>query len=471
MTRIFSAHNHLTMTQKMFADHSLLKMGRLLLLLPLLIGLVGCASIGKGAMQAVLEKTEEEDTRLCEVRGKAFEGIEASLTRTHEKAKGKTKVLMVHGVGDHLPGYSTEFLEKLAKELELTATSASYINIELSAPLIADAKNLGNLRVSHLFNEDKSRELIFYELTWSDITRREKALLAYDNSGEHSFRRAKLNGMMKTFSNDTGPDPIIYLGKSREPILAAFGQAFCWMVAHNWADLPGSGQHACGGLDESSTGHILHDDYIFVSHSLGSRITIDGLQRIVALFAAPEKFAGATGSKITILPGGGFEGITPDGQKMSISATSIQALRNKRIPIFMMSNQLPMLQMGRELPQVTNQIANYCEPSGSNYASRMLSETTIIAFSDPNDLLSYAVHTDFKDKYLDSRLCPTVTNININIAKVINVFDVKGLANPLAAHIGYDTDDRVVAMIANGIGGPNTSAVTKERCEWMKVID
>jgi len=120
---------------------------------------------------------------------------------------------------------------------------------------------------------------------------------------------------------------------------------------------------------------------------------------------------------------------------------------------------------------VTNQIANYCEPSGSNYASRMLSETTIIAFSDPNDLLSYAVHSDFKDKYLDSRLCPTVTNININIAKVINVFDVKGLANPLAAHIGYDTDDRVVAMIANGIGGPNTSAITKERCEWTKVID
>lgn len=471
MTRNFSARKYLTMIQRMFADNSLPGMGRLLLLPPLLMGLVGCTSIGKGAMEAVLEKTEKEDTRLCEVRGKAFEGIEASLTRTHEKAKGKTKVLMVHGVGDHLPGYSTEFLEKLAKELELTATSASYINIELSAPLIADAKNLGNLRISHLFNEDKSRELIFYELTWSDITRGEKALLAYDNSGEYGFRRAKLNSMMKTFSNDTGPDPIIYLGKSREPILAAFGQAFCWMTTRDWADLPESGQHACDGVDESSTERILHDDYIFVSHSLGSRITIDGLQRIAMLFAAPEKFARVAGAEITIHPDGGFEGITPDGQKMSVSAASIQALRNKRIPIFMMSNQLPMLQLGRELPQVTNQIANYCEPAGSNYASRMLSETSIIAFSDPNDLLSYAVHSDFKDKYLDSRLCPTVTNININVAKVIEVFDIKGLASPLTAHIGYDTDDRVVAMIANGIGGPNTSAVTTERCKWTKVID
>ncbi len=470
MTRIFSARNHLTMIQKMFADHSLLKLGRLLLLLPLLIGLVGCTSIGKGAMQAVLEKTDNEDTRLCEVRGKAFEGIEASLTRTHEKAKGKTKVLMTHGVGDHLPGYSTEFLEKLARELELNATSASYINIKLSAPLVEGPKNLGNLRVSHLFNEDKSRELIYYELTWSDITREEKALLAYDNSGEYGFRRAKINSMLKTFSNDTGPDPIIFLGKSREPILAAFGQAFCWMVTRDWVDLPVSGQHSCGGLDESTTNNLLHDDYIFISHSLGSRITIDGLQRLAALFATPEEFV-KIGVKITMKPDGGFEAITPDGQHVNVSSASIQALKNKHIPIFMMSNQLPMLQMGRELPRVTNQISNYCEPSGANYASRMLGETSIIAFSDPNDLLSYAVHSDFKDKYLDSRLCPTITNVNINIAKVIEVFDIKSLANPLTAHIGYDTDDRVVAMIANGIGGPNTSAITKERCEWTKVID
>ena len=61
---------------------------------------------------------------------------------------------------------------------------------------------------------------------------------------------------------------------------------------------------------------------------------------------------------------------------------------------------------------------------------------------------------------------------NINAAKVISVLDIKGLANPLTAHIGYDTDNRVVAMItSNGIGGPNTSAVTAERCEWTKVID
>jgi hypothetical protein len=242
------------------------------------------------------------------------------------------------------------------------------------------------------------------------------------------------------------------------------------MANHDWADLPESGEHACSGIDESSTVHLLDDDFIFISHSLGSRITIDGLQRLASLFANPEKFA-PIGAKITIYPDGGFEGSMPDGQKLIVTSKAIEALRNKRIPIFMMSNQLPMLQLGRELPEVTHQIANYCEPSGSNYASRMLSETSIIAFSDPNDLLSYAVHSDLKDKYLDSRLCPTVINININVAKVISAFEINGLANPLTAHIGYDTDDRVIALIAKGIGGPNTAAITKEKCEWRKVID
>ena len=42
-----------------------------------------------------------------------------------------------------------------------------------------------------------------------------KALLAFDNSGEYSYRRAEVNDMLKKFSNDTGPDPIIYLGEKQ----------------------------------------------------------------------------------------------------------------------------------------------------------------------------------------------------------------------------------------------------------------
>ena len=255
------------------------KTGWLLSSLVISMLLSGCASIGKGAAEAVLEKSEREDTRQCQVWGEPFAGIKADL----DKNKGRTKVLFVHGVGDRYPGYTTEFLEKLAKELNLDARSEGQKNIQLTTPLFPD-KNLGNLRVTHLLNEKSGKELTFYELTWSEITRQEKALLNFDTSGEYDFRRARINAMLKKFSNDTGPDPIIYLGESRVPILAAFAQSFCWMATGEWEELPKSGKHACTGLNDTSAGHIANDDYVIISHSLGSRIAIDGMQRIATLW-------------------------------------------------------------------------------------------------------------------------------------------------------------------------------------------
>ena len=89
--------------------------------------LSGCASFGKGIAEAVLEKSNTEDTRVCQVNGKPFDGIAPSLARP----QAKTKLLMVHGVGDHLPGYATEFQEKLAKELSLSAKVSHYKEIQL----------------------------------------------------------------------------------------------------------------------------------------------------------------------------------------------------------------------------------------------------------------------------------------------------------------------------------------------------
>ena len=39
---------------------------RLIALMVITVFLAGCASIGKGAAEAVLEKSENEDTRLCQ---------------------------------------------------------------------------------------------------------------------------------------------------------------------------------------------------------------------------------------------------------------------------------------------------------------------------------------------------------------------------------------------------------------------
>lgn len=406
--------------------------------------LSGCQSIGKGAMEAFLEKTESEDTRQCQVWGQPFTGIEAELAN---KAK-HTKVLFVHGVGDHIPGYTTEFLEKLAKDLNLNTRSAEQKNIELTAPLIPD-KNLGNLRITHLLNEQNGQELTFYELTWSEITRAEKQMLAFDTSGDYDFRRAKINGLLKKFSNDAGADPVIYGGESRVPILAAFAQSFCWMATGDWQNLPKSGKQSCTGLNDSAADRIAKDNYVFISHSLGSRIVTDGLDRLVGMLANPEKY-------------------TANNKKVVMSGKAVEAMQNKRIPIYMLSNQLPMLQLGRKPPEVAGQDASYCEANGANYKKRMFNQTDIVAFSDPNDLLSYGIPAEFSEKYIDSRLCANITNVNINIAKVMDALGLTDLANPMTAHVGYDTDDRVVALIAQGIGTKAEAPIIKQRCTFTK---
>ncbi len=404
------------------------------LAISLLLG--GCSSIGKGIAEAYLEKQDSEDTRICEITGEKFAGIKPQL----EVPGRKMKVLMVHGVGNHLPGYSTQFLEKLTKELDLTVTARAHKNIALADPK-DPAKHLGNLRINRYLNKEKDQELLFYELTWSEITSKDKEVLSYDNSGEQSFRRAEVNDLLKKFSNDTGPDPIIYLGEKREDILVAFAQSFCWMVSGDWNSLPNDAHQLCSSKNVTP---FYNDSYAFVSHSLGSRITIDGLQRIASILA--------------------------NGETAPLYTALANVMKNKEVPIYMMSNQLPMLQLGRKMPDISNQERAYCEADGAKYAERMLAKASIIAFSDPNDLLSYAIPHDFVSKYLDSRLCVNVTNININVAKVYDAFGLGKLANPMDAHIGYDTDDRVIALIAKGVANQRTNPIVNDRCRWIETI-
>jgi hypothetical protein len=399
------------------------------------IMLSGCASLGKGVTEAFLEKQQATDTRVCEIWGKPFTGLAPYLANQH----GKMKVLMIHGVGNHLPGYATEFSEKLARELDLPVMAKYYKSIRLT-DRFNEGKDLGNLRITRLLSKDQHRELLFYELTWSAITAKQKEVLAYDNSGEYSFRRAEVNDLLKKFSNDTGPDPIIYLGESREDILVSFAQAFCWMTKSNWDKLPDDATKACSFNDDSDITNLLNDHYAFVSHSLGSRIAIDGMQRIASFINnRDEDFR--------------------------------NAFKLKEIPVYMLSNQLPMLQLGRKLPEISNQQSAYCRPEGEKYAQRILTKMPIIAFSDPNDLLSYAIPHGFVEKYLDSRLCIDITNVNVNVATIFDAFGLGKLANPLDAHVGYDKDDRVVALVAKGIGNAHTSKVIKDRCRWVETID
>jgi len=420
-----------------------LKLLRLFFMICCITLLNGCASISKGIAQAILEQ-KKEDVRLCQIIGEPFQGIFPLVkdsTRT-------TKVLMVHGVGKHIPGYSAQLLQGLSTEMALNHISKVTKKIDLIKPFDA-TKKFGKLRITRLTNDDKSHELLFYELTWSEITDHEKEILAYDNSSEYSFRRTAINNALKKFANDTIPDQMIYLGHHKEDILRSFSKAFCWMIsATEWDDLPETSNLACMP-SKLAIENMRNDHYVIISHSLGSRIVIDGLQRSARLFGDRQ-----SGTR----------------KVWGLADKFVQAFKENHIPIYMLANQLPLFQLGQKLPEVTGQRDAYCRSDGEHYDSRFLSEIDIIAFSDPNDMLSYAIPPGFTNRYIDSRLCAKTTNININVAKVINMFGIE-IASPLEAHVAYATDDRVIALITNGVGNENTSPIIKERCTTLMTTD
>ncbi|MEJ2094691.1 MAG: lipoprotein [Gammaproteobacteria bacterium] len=122
--------------------------------LPLLfvVLLAGCSSFGEGLGRALLQKEEKEDTRQCYVRGPSFDGIEQLITRTEQEgeAGAELKVLMVHGIGMHQPGYSIRMAENLARELQLDVVDREpkviKLRLNISKEKFAEAARRGDIR-------------------------------------------------------------------------------------------------------------------------------------------------------------------------------------------------------------------------------------------------------------------------------------------------------------------------------------
>jgi hypothetical protein len=429
---------------------------RNLFLAILILHVSGCASISRGIAESIFEREDnKKDTRACDVNGPAFRGIESfmdnqgkhSTSASNSIDPPTTKILMIHGIGHHLPGYSTRFSTHLTRRLKLNVTEEIVKEINLTDPAFGN-EPLGHLAVHRFFNKTRTRELIFYELTWSEISQPEKRGIAFDSSEKYSYKRADINKAMKEFINDHVPDPMIYQGNSRSKIMASVIQSFCWMFHGNWRDLQPRQKKFCDLRVQSSYKEIKKDDYAVVTHSLGSKIIIDSLQDI----------AGTTSKEGELKK-------TPQVVNM------LNALKNKKIPIIMMANQLPILQMGRDKPKVTGQIDQYCRRNGTKRNDRLFRELHILAFSDPNDLLSYEIPPKFARERMDSRICPKMTNISINVAKVVSVMGLGDIASPGEAHNGYDNDDRVIQLIAHGIGHMGTSALVRKRCSWLETTN
>lgn len=409
-----------------------------------MVFLSGCASISKGITQAYLEQ-ETEDTRQCWISGRAFDGLDSLIQAENEPASGtsdpnKLKVLMVHGIGNHAPGYSRRLQDGLVEEFGFESMDETIKTIMLGHPLYPEG--LGVLRVHRYMDLQSSQELLFFELTWDSIVDQEKQLLSFDYSTEASVKRAPFNHTLKTFVNNTIPDALMYNTKYRAPIQLSVAQAICWILSEKWENLPNNQESHCSIKDSNYLSQFDQSDFAIISHSLGSRISLDALQESMQQVSERPKYK-------------------------SVS----EQFKSKPMYLYMLSNQLPLLQLGQELPQVHDQTRSYCTPEGDKYDERFSEKLQIVAFSDPNDLFSYTVSPDYADRYIDSRLCPAVSNVTIQIAEVRNfLLGTSEVANPLVAHSDYEIDSRVLKMLVSGFGRDHGQEEVKSRCEFIESI-
>ncbi len=438
----------------MTADFATGRAAQIISSLALFALLGGCASFGEGMGRGVFSAMQgdpDTDHGACEVSGAPFEGIEAALrSQDGQGAIGNTpaagrsvvKVMMVHGIGSHFPGYSGRTTANLMASLGLDVSAPQVKSIEIPDPLKPGA-SLGTLTLQRLTDAARERELLVYELTWSRISDPARASLRFDTTQVHSRNRARLNQFGKSFVNDVLVDPLVYVGVGRDQILSAVRQSLCWVYSTDWDEFPE--QAAICSNDYPGVGsRIQQDRFFFVTHSLGSRILLDALETTAEDLAAQ--------------------------QDSNLQATAFRtALQNHTATVFMLANQLPLLQAGFPPVPVSGQIAAYCAPEGEFFAQRMLSRTRVVAFSDPNDLLSFPIPDDFVQYGIDSRLCPKVVNVSLNIARVTQVFRGDGFANPLTAHTEYNNDARVIGLISGGLGQADTPAAVTDRCNWMQV--
>ncbi len=401
-----------------------------------LLFLAGCSSISKGVTEAVLEH-EVEDTRQCTIEGARFDGLRQSLARQGEQ-RGVTKVLMVHGIGPHLPGYANRFRDSIVQSLGLNVTDAETKTLAIADGVSGETDRRAALKVTRHTDAGGQRTLLFYELTWANLTQPQKEQLAYDSENNEGLARASINKSLKGFLNQTVPDMLIYMGAGQAQITGAVQEATCWMLSSDWRNLPAAGNARCKGSGTADVTALQQDEAFFITHSLGSLITIDTIQSFAR--------------ELAVLP-------------QAAKVTQLRAaLRDKNFTVFMLSNQLPLLQLGRKPQKALNRLADFCGAAAPLGNQRVLGQLNVIAFSDPNDILSYPVQEDFARNTLDSRLCAQLVNVSLNVAQEKDLFGAARFADPLSAHSGYLADDRVTRLITDGVH----DNASQPQCRWQE---
>lgn len=314
-------------------------------------------------------------------------------------------VVVVHGMCTHDTSWAAAAMDNLTNTIRTNTEPRA----AQTAPLA------GQIQVVERTDRAAGGTVHFHTLVWSPMSTPLKQQLAYDNTAsptdcekdaECRPKRAHYNGLLKdSLLNDCLSDAMIYQGQSHAMIKRS-------VVAAVAKVLSDSEQQANG-----EPGPL-----IVVAESLGSKILFDALTDMLQ----PESPA----------------------QMRELA----QRAAHRMAIVFMVGNQLPILGLAEQ--QVDPALAQQMAPDSLQRfltlrrmqqqgpkKSEGLSKLAIVAFTDPNDLLSY--------RLLPSRYAaPDVLIADVLVSNSSTWLGL--LEDPFAAHLDYLKNKDVGGIIACG---------------------
>lgn len=350
------------------------------------------------------------------------------------KAGRPLDVVLIHGMCTHDKAWAHGAVARLYSSLggdgalvNLQFASVSKTKVELYQQTLQTA--FGELRVN--------------AIVWSPLTTPLKKQLCYDQSNRsgyctevdtpkpYPYIRATLNRTLKdTILNDCLSDALAYQGLARDEISSQMQSAVLQALAT-------SGGSKSVDDSDSMVRRIAQADsqtpLVVISESLGSKVIFDAIYKLTRSGDSDTRAAGVRT----------FDRISQ---------------------IFMGANQLPILALSDQHLDGSLGISRNAErfpedAIGALFRARALrtragtalKSPSVVAFTDPNDLLSYVLAAS---PHRDRQNYPV---IDVVISNDLTYFGIAEL--PTTAHLGYQENTWVNRLIA--CGNPMS-----QRCQW-----
>jgi len=305
-------------------------------------------------------------------------------------------LILVHGMCTEDAGWAERSIDRIIGAVSDHAPAATR----------APAVDGGGIQVVERTQQLAGGTVRFHALLWSPLTAPLKRQLDYDNTAQPTDCatdqvckpvRAALNGMVKDrLLNDCLADAVIYEGASHAPIRDAMVETVSRIVAAN--------------PDPDGT-------LVVVAESLGSKMLFDALASML-------------------------ESNQPRTQALGRLAARRLGL------IYMAGNQLPILGLAEQSVVTSampaqDALQRFLELRRRQPTQRTggLQRLAVVAFTDPNDLLSY--------RLLPARYAaPDVAVADVLVSNARTWLGL--LENPVAAHMNYLANPAVGELIACG---------------------